>query len=111
METRRVSEERCRFRGAKRDLQVLLIGRDGQAINTVIFFVAAVAGNTRVLDVMTLELGVETLPKFFVLDGNEFLAFLAFPAVGFPFWHPLGHAFANVNAIGKKFDTAGALEF
>ena len=60
---------------------------------------------------MALKLGVESLPKFFVLDWNEFFAFLAFPAIGFPFGHPLGHAFANVNAIGEELDTAGAFKF
>ena len=92
-------------------LQVLLVGRDGQAIDAVVFFVATVACDSRVFDEMALELRIKSFPEFFVLDGNEFFAFLAFPAVRLPIRHLLGHALANVNAVGEYLHAAGTFKF
>ena len=38
---------------------------------------AAVAGDARVFDEVPLELGVESFPELFVLNGNELFSFLA----------------------------------
>jgi len=49
---------------------------------------------------------VEPFPEIDVFDFFELAAFFSFPAVTFPFDHPLGDAFADVNAVGEYFDIA-----
>ena len=77
----------------------------------VILGMPTVPGNAGILDAVALQLLVESAPEVFVLDWFQFAALFALPAVGFPLGHPLGHAFANVNAVREELDETGAFQF
>ena len=87
-------------------LEVFLVSGDGQAIDAIVFFVSAMSGNAGVFDLVTLHLFIEPFPKIDIFDFFELAAFFSFPTVTFPFDHPLGDAFTDVNAVGEHFDMA-----
>ena len=87
-------------------LEVFLVSGDGQAIDAIVFFVPAMSGHASVFYFVALHLFVEPFPEIDVFDFFELAAFFSFPAVTFPFDHPLGDAFADVNAVGEYFDIA-----
>ena len=68
------------------------------------------AFDTGVLDLVPLELSVETFPEFDILDVNQLFPVPPLPAVGFPFRHPLGNPFADVDTVGENLDRAGAFQ-
>lgn len=91
-------------------LQVLLVCGDGQFIDPVVLRVSAVASHACVLNLVPCDLFIKPFPQLAVLDWNILSFFFSLPAVFFPLWHPLGHTFANVNAIGEQFDDTGTLQ-
>lgn len=66
--------------------------------------------DTGILDLVPLKLSVESFPEFDILDVDQLLSVPPLPAVGFPFRHPFGNSFADVDTVGENFDGAGAFQ-
>src|SRR5262245_21087624 len=77
-------------------LKKLLIRFDSHFIDAVVFRMAAVSGDARVSQLMSIQQLVQPLPQFGILDRTKFVALAPAPSVSFPTCHPFGQSLADI---------------